>query len=104
MWGQNTYYDNDSSSDGYPDQDEVTDPYDPSDMTSCCYYRCGWNDDWCNFDATKPQLNWSRTANSSAADPVLPPGVTRKVRISCYCCEKQQVVDDLDCARMHLCI
>ena len=85
MWDEESYYDSNTESREYDDSDEEQEyyePYDPSELTYGCRYGCTWSNDWCSFDVTTPQTNWSKTANSSSAAPDLPPGVTEKVRCS----------------------
>lgn len=104
MWDEDSDYDNYSESDKNSDQDEEEEsyePYDPNDMTYRCRYGCSWNNDWCNFDVTTPQLNWSRTESSTAASPALPPGVTAKVHSSILLLKVEVKCSSVACRRPH---
>jgi len=81
MWNTDDSYDEDSEG-SYGSEQETEeqdyDAYDPNHMTGACQYRCCWDDEaWCTFPVTRPQLNWSTTAQSSAASP---PGVTYQAK------------------------
>ena len=67
-----------------PDQPEEREVHtvlnDSCNLIHACQYSCCWNNFWCSFDVTAPQLNWRTTGNSFGTAPDLPPGVTVKAR------------------------